>query len=327
MSDGINISYDLSMAIACAFLLLLIIVLFIVCRKKPSKPQESIQVRLSAQPWPLSDVHAATDGFNPRRIIGKGQLGIVYVAISTNGAAIAVKRINPGLVLSNAGFGFSSIMKSLSLANHPNIVPIVGFSEAPGERIILMQFMGMNSLEFYLHQSSSIGASTLDWSARIRIAAGAARGIEYLHQSMNPSIVHGCIKPSNILVDVNFSAKVCDYGMSYLGLQERRCLVGYTDGENGGACKENDVYGFGVVLLELLSGRLCEGGLLVDWALPLIRNMGVVELLDPRLILPVDVKPLFRLAKLASACIGNSRHNRPSMVQVTTILNNLEMQL
>ncbi|PIA31246.1 hypothetical protein AQUCO_05100039v1 [Aquilegia coerulea] len=330
-NDSITIGYDFSLAILSISVVILIIVLILLCRRKPVEHKEILQVKLSALPCPLVDVHAATDGFNPRRIIGKGRLGTVYIAIEPNGDVVAVKRINSGYVLSNAGFGFSSIMKSLSLAHHPNIVPIIGFSEAPGERIIMMEFMGMKSLEYYLHQNSiGAGAPLLDWGRRLQIAAGAARGIEYLHEKMNPSIIHGCIKPSNILLDVNFCARICDYGLSFLAPQERRGLLGYVDkeywNEKKGICKASDVYGFGVVLLELLSGRMCQDGLLVEWALPLIRNMRIVDVLDSRLLVPFDLRPLIRLAKVASSCVGNSRQHRPSMVQVTAILNSLEME-
>ncbi|KAI8001873.1 Serine/threonine-protein kinase-like protein CR4 [Camellia lanceoleosa] len=144
------------------------------------------------------------------------------------------------------------MLKWLSLAHHPNIVQVLGFSEAQ-ERIILM------------------------------------------------------------------------------GLWERRGLEGYVDDEywveRRGVSKECDVFGFGVVLLELLSGRGSENGLIVNWALPLIKEMKFGELLDPRLVIPSDIKPIVRLAKVASACVGNSRRNRPSIVQVASILNNLEMDL
>ncbi|KAL3596461.1 hypothetical protein D5086_008098 [Populus alba] len=163
------------------------------------------------------------------------------------------------------------MLKTLSLAQHPNVVPILGFSQAPGERIIVMGFVSAVSLDYYLPENSDGASSVLDWSRRLRIAAGAARGLEYLHGGMAPT-------------------------------NEKRGLVGYVDDEfwsNGGgeACKESDVYGFGVVLLELLTGRRTEEGLLVRWALPFIKEMRLSELLDQ-----------IRL-------------------EVATILNNLEIEL
>ncbi|CBI30616.3 unnamed protein product, partial [Vitis vinifera] len=289
MSYGEGISYAVVMALLSTSIVILGVLLFILCRKKPVESEETLPIKLCAQACPLTDIDAATDCFNHRRIIGKGRLGTVYAALSGRGELVAVKRIHPGLVLSNACFGFSSILRSLSLAQHPNIVSIVGFSEGPGERIIVMEFAGMVSLDFYLQQNSD-GASLLDWGRRLRIAAGAARGLEYLHEGMTPHIVHGCIKASNIIIDVKFCARVCDYGLSFLAPHEKRGLVGY-------------------------------------WALPLIKEMNISALLDPRLVIPSDMKHLIRLAKVASACVGNSRKNRPSIAQVVAILSSLEMEV
>lgn len=331
MNHGEHIAYVMIMVTLSISLIVLGVVLFFACKKKPVESEETLPVKHSAHAYPLMEIDAATDGFNHRRIVGKGRLGIVYAGSIEREELVAVKRIHPFLVLSNAGFGFSSVLKWLSLAQHPNVVPIIGFSEAPGERVIVMEFVRMASLDFYLHRNPD-GASFLDWNKRLRIAAGAARGLQYLHEVVAPNIVHGCVKSSNVLIDVNFCARISDYGLNFL---EKRRVVGYVDDEywseglrggGGGASKESDVYGLGVVLLELLSGRGCEGGLLVKWALPLIKGMSFGELLDPRLVIPSDMKPLVRLAKVASACVGNSRKCRPCVDQVATILNNLETE-
>ncbi|XVF87427.1 hypothetical protein PTKIN_Ptkin18bG0119200 [Pterospermum kingtungense] len=334
MSRGEDIGYDLVLVLLSISLFILGIVLtIIICRKKPVKSDQRQEppIKLCASTYQLTDIDASTDGFNHRRILGKGRLGTVYAASSPRGELVVVKRIHSRLVLSNAGFGFGSKMKTLSLAQHPHIVPIIGFSQAPGERIIVMEFVGTVNLDFYLHENPD-GASLLDWNKRLRIAAGVARGIEYLHEGIAPCIVHGCVKASNILLDVKFVAKLCDYGLSFLAPKEKTGLVGYVDDEywveggGGGACKESDVYGFGVVLLELLTGRRSEEGLLVRWGLPLIKERNFSELLDPRLVIPSDIKPIVRLAKVASACVGNYRKDRPSISQAAAILNNLEIE-
>ncbi|CAL0312070.1 unnamed protein product [Lupinus luteus] len=324
------IAYYLVMVILSTSLMVLCVVLFLICKKTPIDSEETLPVKLSAQAYSLIDIDAATDGFNHRRIVGKGRLGTVYVGVLEKGEKlVAFKRIHQLLVLKNAGFGFSSLLKWFSSAQHPNIVPIIGFSEAPGERIIVMELVRMASLDFYLHQNVN-GTSLLDWNKRIRIVAGAGKGLQYLHEMVAPSIVHGCVKSSNILIDVNFCARISDYGLNFLAPFEKRGLVGYVDYEywNGsGASKESDVYGLGVVILEILSGRGCQEGLLVKWALPLIKEMCFSELLDPRLAIPSNMKPLVRLAKVASACVGNSRKCRPSMAQVANMLNNLETEI
>ncbi|MFS8015120.1 putative protein kinase RLK-Pelle-CR4L family [Helianthus anomalus] len=348
MKHGETIVYDLVLALlSLAIILFIILFVLIILKKKKRRntnsnatvydqksDQESPSVKPCASPYSLVDIDVATDGFNERRIIGKGRLGTVYAAVLAGGELVAVKRIYPRFVLRNAGLGgglgFSAVLKWLSLANHPNVLPILGFSEGPGERIVVMEFMGMMSLDFYLHQNLD-GASLLDWGRRLRVAAGVARGLEYLHEIVAPSIVHGCVKPSNILIDVKFSAKVCDYGLSFLAPNEKEGVMGYVDGEYWiepkGGSKESDVYGLGVVLLELLSGRRCEGGLIVKWSLPLIKEMRIDELLDPRLMVPNDIKPLVRLAKVASACVSNSRKNRPLIGQVVAILNDLQDEI
>ncbi|KAM7525067.1 hypothetical protein LguiA_014969 [Lonicera macranthoides] len=321
------IAYDVVMAFLSITFFILIILFIIFYRRKSESPKENLPIMHYACSYSLTDIDAATDGFNHLRIIGKGRLGTVYVALMARGDFVAVKRIHSRLVLSNASFGFSTKVKSLSLARHPNVVSILGFSEAPGERIIVTEYVGTMSLDFYLHQAFD-DVSFLDWGRRLKVAAGVARGIEYLHEVMVPHVVHGCIKPSNILIDEKFCARVCDYGLSTLASQEMGGLVGYVDEEywvdRKGGSKESDMYGLGVVLLELLSGRTSEGGAIVRWALPLIKELKFGELLDPRLVMPSNMKSIVRLAKVALACVGNSRKYRPSIVKVVTILNNLE---
>ncbi|GKA74497.1 serine/threonine-protein kinase-like protein ACR4 [Tanacetum coccineum] len=348
MKHGERIAYHLVLALlSLAICIFIILVIFIVWKNKKKKKinsnetvhdqnsdQESPSIKLCASPYTLVDIDVATDGFSERRIIGKGRLGTVYAAVLAGGELVAVKRIYPRFVLRNSGLGiglgFYSMLKWLSLANHPNVLSILGFSEGPGERIVVMEFMGMMSLEFYLHQNPD-GASLLDWGRRLRVAAGVARGLEYLHELMAPCIVHGCVKPSNILIDVKFSAKVSDYGLSFIAPNEKEGLIGYVDQEYWlepkGGSKESDVYGLGVVLLELLSGRRSDGGLIVKWGLPLIKEMKLDEFLDPRLVVPSDIKPLVRLAKVASACVSNSRKNRPLISHVVAILNDLQNEV
>lgn len=330
-----TISVDSAIALVGVFLLALSVVLYVICKKRCAvDPDDTSTVAiLPAHSHQLSDVESATDGFHGSRVVGEGRLGTVYKATSATGDTYTVKRIHHHLVLGNPGVSFSSRMKSLSYANHPNVVPILGFSEAPGERLIISEFVGnTKSLDYHLHQSyleDDRGPSSglLSWDIRIRVAAGTARGIEHLHDGSVPGIVHGCIKPSNIMLDMDFCARICDYGLSFLVEPgDRWEMVGYRDGEGGGACKENDVYGLGLVLLELLSGRRCDGGKLVEWALPLIRECRVREILDGRMGLPMDLTPLTRMAKVASACVGNGRKTRPSIAHVAAILSSLEAQ-
>ncbi|KAJ0252697.1 Serine-threonine/tyrosine-protein kinase [Hirschfeldia incana] len=294
--------------------------------KKPTRSDESLlpvtkPVGLS---YPLTEIDSATDGFNQRRIIGSGRLGTVYAAvIPTHKNLVAVKRIHPGLVLSKPGFGFTTILKTLSSSSlHPNAVSILGFSEAPGERIVVTEFIGeAKSLSDHLQHDLEF-----DWRKRFKAAAGAARGLEYLHEVANPRIVHGRFTSSNVLLDEEFAAKVSDYGFAFLIPREKSEIAAYVE---EGYCRESDVYGFGVVLLEILSGRRSEenGSSIVEWATPLIKEERFAELLDLRVVVRSEVKCLvIRLAKVALACVGNSRRSRPTVSQVAAILNSLERE-
>ncbi|CAN8245935.1 unnamed protein product [Cochlearia groenlandica] len=332
MVESEKIAYASVLSILSLSLLLLIIFLFLSCRKKPNRSDESLlpETKPAGFAYPLTELDSATDGFNQRRIIGSGRLGTVYAAvIPRHRNLVAVKRIHPGLVLSKPGSGFSTVLKTLSSSRHPNVVSILGFSEAPGERIVVTEFVGeARSLCDHLHGDSdlesAVSAAVFDWRTRFGAAAGAARGLEYLHETMNPRIVHGRVSSSNILLDEKLAAKICDYGFAFLIPREKSEISVYVE---EGYCKESDVYGFGVVLLEILSGRRSDNGLIVKWATPLIKEQRFGELLDQRIVVQSEIKSLvIRLAKVALACVGNSRRSRPSISQVAAILNSLERE-
>ncbi|KAG2302204.1 hypothetical protein Bca4012_060521 [Brassica carinata] len=325
MEKSEKIAYVSVLSLLSLFLLLLILFLFLLCRKKPIRSDESLlpETKPVGLSYPLTEIDSATDGFNQRRIIGSGRLGTVYAAvIPTHKNLVAVKRIHPGLVLSKPGSGFSTVLRTLSSSLHPNVVSILGFSEAPGERIVVTEFVGeARSLSDRLHGDPDL---EFDWRRRLGAAAGAARGLEYLHEVVNPGIVHGRFTSSNVLLDDEFAAKVSDYGFAFLVPREKSEISWCVE---EGYCRESDVYGFGVVLLEILSGRRSENGSIVKWATPLIKEQRFAELLDPRVVVQSEVKCLvIRLAKVALACVGNSRRSRPTVSQVAAILNSLERE-
>lgn len=332
-------------AISLSFFLVILCLLIFLCFKKRQQPSSpcgtaddtSVTALLRSGPFPMTDLEAATDGFHHSCLIGKGNLGTVYKASSTAPAAsrpVAIKRLHPHLVLSHPGPAFSRAIKSLSfVASHPNVVPVLGYAEAPGERIIIYEYVQMKTLETFMYGVGVDGGQLmrhLNWRTRVKIAADIARGIEHLHASTALGIVHGCLKPCNVFIDKDYTAKVCDYGLGFVlqGEEGRRGMEGYTDKEGYEVCKENDVYAFGVIILEILSGRKSEDGRLVEWALPLIRVSRVEEVLDKRLTFPfVEIRVLARMAKVASACVGNSQGYRLTMAEVVPIFNRLEMEL
>lgn len=168
--------------------------------------------------------------------------------------------------------------------------------------------MPSRSLQYHLHE----GGILFDWSHRLIIASDSAQGIEFLHEGTVPYIIHGHIKPSNILLDHTWSARVSDFRLSFL-IQPNEMFgtVGYLDPEyftKMDLTKASDIYSFGVVLLEIPSGRPCFGGdsseprSITDWAVPFIPNSRAPEIFNPKLPLPVNPEPLIRAATGMRVC-------------------------
>ncbi|KQJ98143.1 proline-rich receptor-like protein kinase PERK8 [Brachypodium distachyon] len=279
---------------------------------------------------PLADVERATDGFHSSRVIGQGPHFTVYaLAAASPGARdqeaqLAAKRMRPHLILGDpGGRRFPPSVRSLPiLPRHPNLAALVGLSEGPGERVLLVQRApaGSRALHALLHDDKH---PPLTWRRRAAVAAGAARGLAHLHAHGVP---HGRVRPCNVLVVAaavagGARAVVCDYGLAgFLGDVVR-------------AEEEDDVYMFGALLLEVMTGRRWDGGRLAGWALPLIRRGGIGVSAEDRQVLldaragKADLQPrlLARMARVALACVGNSdARSRPGMAEVSAILDDVD---
>jgi hypothetical protein len=278
---------------------------------------------------PLADVERATDGFHSSRVIGQGRHFTVYAATP----GLAAKRMRPHLILGDpGGRRFPPALRSLTVPPHPNLTALVGLSEGPGERVLLVEraSAGSVSLEALLHGASAACTQkqlpVLTWPLRAAVAAGAARGLAHLHEH---GIAHGRVRPCNVLVDAaaatsrrrpRQAARVSDYGLSsFLDHEDDPGLLDVR--------AESDVYMFGALLLEMMTGRRWDSGRLAGWALPLIRGGTIEEVLDSRAGAPADKvesRLLARTARVALACVGNDGRSRPGMPEVSAILNDVE---
>lgn len=271
---------------------------------------------------PLADVERTTEGFHPSRVIGQGRHFAVYAAAP----GIAAKRMHPHLVLGDpGGMRFPAAVRSLAVPPHPNVAAVIGLSEGPGERVILVERApaGAVSLDRILGWGDDAHhVPALSWRQRAAIAAGAARGLAHLHAH---GVAHGRVRPCNVLVNASSggaarwrhaTTRLTDYG-----------LTGFLDRRDD-ARADDDVYMFGAVLLELLTGRRWDGGRLADWALPHIRGGASIEVFDVvRAGAPADkeeVRLLARAARVALACVGNDGRSRPGMAEVSAILSDVE---
>ncbi|GLJ54228.1 hypothetical protein SUGI_1162990 [Cryptomeria japonica] len=332
--------FDLILASVCIVLACFTICVFCILKQLRMRvekdEEEENSMHKCAPTLAFTEVEKATDGFTNRRLLGRGRYGSVYKAIFPDGQVMAIKRIDPSQVLRFAGkpteiFSFSAEIRALSRAHHPNIVPLIGYCEAPGERILAMPFQPGKSLQYHLHE----GGVLFGWSQRVKILYETALGIEYLHEGTAPFIIHGNLKPSNVLLDSTWSARIVDFGLAFLAPPNQMSgTLGYLDPEyytDLNLAKASDMYSFGVLMLEMLSGRPCFGGderkYIVDWAVPLIMASRTGEVLDPKLGVPRNVEPLIRMTQLACRCVKRLRKDRPTILEVVVVLNKIEMDM
>ncbi|KAL2333400.1 hypothetical protein Fmac_014613 [Flemingia macrophylla] len=290
------------------------------------------------QLFTLAELVEATNNFSRNKKIGAGSFAVVYRAKLVSGREVAVKR---GQTWPKRKSEVMSELAFLSRLHHKNLVGIVGFCEEKDERLLVCEYMKNGTLYDHLHGK---GSSVLNsWKMRVKIALDASRGIQYLHDYVVPSIIHKDVKSSNILLDATWTAKVSDFGLSLMSPEpdqrpmNRAGTVGYIDPEYYGLnvlTTKSDVYGLGVVLLELLTGKRPiflygeDGGTLlsvhrlVDFAVPAILGGDLVKILDPR-VGPLDVNEVEAVelvAHTALQCVNLKGKERPTMTDIVVVL-------
>ncbi|XP_026658371.2 proline-rich receptor-like protein kinase PERK8 [Phoenix dactylifera] len=285
------------------------------------------------------ELYEITNGFSSQNILGEGGFGCVYKGCLPDGREVAVKQLKVG-----GGQGereFKAEVEIISRVHHRHLVSLVGYCIAENQRLLVYDYVPNNTLHYHLHGE---GRPVVDWATRVKVAAGAARGIAYLHEDCHPRIIHRDIKSSNILLDNNFEAQVSDFGLARLALDACTHVTtrvmgtfGYLAPEyasSGKLTEKSDVYSFGVVLLELITGRKPVDSSqplgdesLVEWARPLLSHAletgEFEELSDPRLGNNYNQIEMFRMIEAAAACVRHSAAMRPRMSKVVRVLDSL----
>ncbi|KAF2292934.1 hypothetical protein GH714_029966 [Hevea brasiliensis] len=261
---------------------------------------------IAAQTFTFRELAAATKNFRPESFLGEGGFGRVYKGLlESTGQVVAVKQLDRNGLQGNREFLVEVLM--LSLLHHPNLVNLIGYCADGDQRLLVYEFMPLGSLEDHLHDLPP-DKEPLDWNTRMRIAAGAAKGLEYLHDKANPPVIYRDFKSSNILLDEGFHPKLSDFGLAKLG----------PTGDN-----------FGVVFLELITGRKAIDSTrphveqnLVTWdnnfmnmqARPLFNDRRKFsKLADPRLQGRYPMRGLYQALAVASMCIQEQAAARPSL--------------
>ncbi|XP_051133891.1 probable serine/threonine-protein kinase PBL23 [Andrographis paniculata] len=292
---------------------------------------------ISAEIFTYKELSDATQNFSLKALIGEGGFGRVYKGYSKRkNIDIAVKELNRDGLQGNYEFIVEVLM--LSLLHHPNLVNLVGYCGEGQHRLLVYDYMQNGSLEDHLLNLDE-DQKPLDWYTRMKVAEGAAKGLEYLHETANPPVIYRDFKASNILLDKDFNPKLSDFGLAKLGPVDGISHVstrvmgtyGYCAPEyasTGRLTKKSDVYSFGVVLLEIITGRRVldctrpsQEQNLISWAEPLFKDKKRFRVMaDPLLEGKFPEKALYQALAIAAMCLQEDDMARPVISDVVIAL-------
>ncbi|CAK9138010.1 unnamed protein product [Ilex paraguariensis] len=282
----------------------------------------------------LRDLELATNRFSAENVLGEGGYGVVYQGKLVNGTEVAVKKL-----LNNLGQAekeFRVEVETIGHIRHKNLVRLLGYCIEGVNRMLVYEYVNNGNLEQWLHGNMRQHGN-LTWEARMKILLCTAKALSYLHEAIEPKVVHRDIKSSNILIDDEFSAKVSDFGLAkLLGSDESHITTrvmgtfGYVAPEyaNTGLLNEkSDIYSFGVLLLEAVTGRdpvdygrPANEANLVEWLKMMVGNRRADEVVDPNLEVKPTTRALKRALLVALRCVDPDSGKRPKMSQVVQML-------
>ncbi|KAL5162794.1 Protein STRUBBELIG-RECEPTOR FAMILY 8 [Glycine soja] len=274
-----------------------------------------------------------TNSFSQENYIGEGMLGPVYRAELPDGKLLAVRKLNATASMGQNHEQFLQLAFSISKIQHANIVKLMGYCAEYSQRLLVHEYCSNGTLHDALHTDDKLQIK-LSWDNRIWVSLGAARALEYLHEHCQPPIVHQNFRSANVLLNDNLEVRVSDCGLgSLLSSGSASQLVGCHLTANGYSAPEfeygsytlqSDVFSFGVVMLELLTGRksydssLPRGEqFLVRWAVPQLHDIDALsKMVDPSLNGEYPKKSLSRFADIISSCIQHEPEFRPVMSEI-----------
>ncbi|XP_020202808.1 G-type lectin S-receptor-like serine/threonine-protein kinase CES101 isoform X2 [Cajanus cajan] len=305
--------------------------------KSKNKGKTSNEVEI----FTFETIDAATNNFSVANKLGEGGFGPVYKGTLSDQQEVAIKRLSK-----NSGQGlieFTNEAKLMAKLQHINLVKLLGFCIQREERILVYEYMSNNSLDFYLFDSAR--KNLLDCRKRLNIIGGIAQGLLYLHKYSRLKVIHRDLKASNILLDHEMNPKISDFGMARIfgvrASEENTNRVvgtyGYMAPEyaiNGVVSIKTDVFSFGVLLLEILSGKKNNSRYHSDHPLNLIGyawqlwNEGrVLELIDPTLNELWSRNEVLRCIHIGLLCVQDQATDRPNMVDIISFLSNDTIQI
>ncbi|XP_075512722.1 putative inactive receptor kinase At2g26730 [Primulina tabacum] len=258
----------------------------------------------------------------PAELLGRGSHGSVYkVACGPQGTSLAVKRIKDWAISSN---DFKQRMRRLNQVKHPHVLPVIAFYSSRQEKLLVYEYQQNGSLFRLLHDDGNHNRQQLDWSSRLAVAAAIADALAFVHDELkNERIPHGNLKSSNILLNNNMEPCISEYGLMLVNLQASNTSTrGHEEGNY--MLFKADTYAFGVILLELLTGRhvLNDGIDLASWVLAVVREEWTVEVFDRNLVREgASEERMVNMLQVAIKCVNKSPEARPSMNQVALMIS------
>ncbi|KAE9587320.1 putative protein kinase RLK-Pelle-LRR-Xb-1 family [Lupinus albus] len=329
-----SVAMGLLFSVFCIFGLILVA---IETKKRRKKKEAAPDVYVDGNSH--SDLLEATNGFHNDSLIGSGGFGDVYKAQLKDSSVVAIKKL---IHISGQGDReFTAEMETIGKIKHRNLVPLLGYCKVGEERLLVYEYMKYGSLDDVLHDPKKVGIK-LNWAARRKIAIGSARGLAFLHHNCNPHIIHRDMKSSNVLLDENLEARVSDFGMArHMSAMDTHLSVSTLAGTPGYVPPEyyqsfrcstkGDVYSYGVVLLELLTGRKPTDSVdfgdnnLVGWVKQHAK-LKISDVFDPELMKEdsnLEIELLQHL-KVACACLDDRPWRRPTMIQVMAMFKEIQ---
>ncbi|KAI7735826.1 hypothetical protein M8C21_017110, partial [Ambrosia artemisiifolia] len=295
---------------------------------KPVVPKKISVAPTNVISYSIADLQIATNSFSADNLIGEGSTGRVFRAQFEDGKVVAVKKIKPSAL--GAGENFIDIVSDISRLRHPNVTELVGYCCEHGQRLLVYEFLKNGSLYDFLHLSDEYSCKPLTWNNRVKIALGAARALEYLHEVCSPSVIHKSINSTNILLDSELNPHLSECGLaSHVPDAEQELDSSAPEVSMSGVYTvKSDVYGFGVTMLELLTGRkpfdssrTRSEQSLVRWATPQLHDIdALAKMVDPALKGLYPVKSLSRFADVIALCVQPEPEFRPPMSEVVEAL-------
>ncbi|PIA53385.1 hypothetical protein AQUCO_00900159v1 [Aquilegia coerulea] len=297
------------------------------------------RIPVTAKSYTVAELQSATNSFSEENLLGQGSLGSVFKAEFPDGQVLAVKNICTVALSIHEEEQFLDVVSNVARLRHPNIITLVGYCMEHGQHLLVYQYVRNWSLENALHHNAH---KHLNWTARIRIALGLARALDYLHSACFPPVAHCNLKAANILLDDELMPRLCDCGLAVLRPLTSNSIkvkaselaigcTGYTAPENSqpGIDKlKSDVYAFGVLLLELLTGRKPfdsskprQEQSLVKWALSCLHDYDSLEgMVDPTAKVMFSSRSLSRFADIVILCTQTEPEFRPTMSEIVQCL-------